>query len=81
MGVERFGSSELNQSLETTDNRIGNLESERPLVSELPTLDKSMMDADDISGWKAGDAEREVAELPHLEIGRASCRERVSASV
>ncbi len=67
MGVERFGSSELNQSLETTDNRIGNLESERPLVSELPTLDKSMMDADDISGWKAGDAEREVAELPHLE--------------
>lgn len=67
MGVERFGSSELNQSLETTDNRIGNLESERPLFSELPTLDKSMMDADDISGWKAGDAEREVAELPHLE--------------
>ena len=67
MGVERFGSNELNQSLETTDNRIGNLESERPLFSELPALDKSMMDAEDISGWKAGDTEREVEELPHLE--------------
>lgn len=67
MGMERFDRGELNQSPETPDNRIGNPEAERPLFLELPALDKSMLDAEDISGWKAGDAEREVEELPHLE--------------
>lgn len=67
MGMERLCSSELNQSPETADNGIGNPESERILFSELPALDKSMLDAEDISGWKSGDAEREVEELPHLE--------------
>ena len=67
MGMERFGDGERNQSTEQTDERIANPESERPSFSELPALNKSTMDAEDISGWKADDAERELAELPHLQ--------------
>ena len=67
--MERFDRGELNQPVEQTDNRTSALEAGKPLSLELPTLGNSVIDAEDIRGWKADDSERELAELPNLYRG------------
>lgn len=66
MRPENFGGSELNRSTGSIEKKFMNLESERPLFSEVPQLKYLDHDMREVPEWKAEDSERDAIELPQL---------------
>lgn len=70
-----FKDFEQSPSLEQTEHRFLDLESERPSGIELPSLWKKETDNTEAIEWNSIDSERESVELPHIENGYYSTYE------
>lgn len=66
MGLEHLD-GEISRPMEPAEYRIGDMESERPVLSETPMLDISAEDLGNQVEGRLGDSERAAAELPHIE--------------
>lgn len=78
MGMESLG-SEISSSMESTDSRIKDVESERPSAFEVPGFDSPEKNMNILEQRQQTDAGREKKELPHIE-GRQEIEDKYYSS-
>ena len=67
MGTEFWGNRELNHSVECIEHQMRNMESERPMLSELPRVQYIDEKVGELPECMQADSERESVELPKLK--------------